>query len=45
MKILVEMTILAPTWQLSNYFSDPVMGDSTLNSQFMHASLNVNFQP
>lgn len=39
------MTILAPTWQLSNYFSDPVMRDSHLNSQFTHASLNVNFQP
>lgn len=44
-KPLMEMTILAPTWQLSNYFSDPVIGNSILNPQFTHASLNVNFQP
>lgn len=27
-KPLLEMTILAPIWQQSNYFSDPVMGES-----------------
>lgn len=44
-KPLLVMTILAPIWQQSNYFSDPVMGEFSLNSQFTYASLNVNFQP
>lgn len=43
-KPFTDMTMLAPVWQLNNYFSDLVMQDWILNSQFTHTSLNVKWR-
>lgn len=43
-KPFTDMTMLAPAWQLNNYFGDLVMQDWILNSQFTYTSLNVKWR-